>query len=94
MKGTIRTAVESANLSLYAKNKDILKAECIRTFPQVNFPASLLLNRKEMETLKAAGTSIVAALYRDGNTRARMYAEATCDLMYGFRGSEDEVDVL
>ena len=94
MKGTIRTAVESANLSLYAKNKDILKAECIRTFPHVNFPASLLLKREEIETLKVAGTSIIAALYRDGNTRARMYAEATFDLMYGFRGSEDEVDVL
>ena len=43
MKGTIRTAVESINLSLCADHPDVLMSECIRTFPTVTFPAALLL---------------------------------------------------
>ena len=50
IKGTIRTAVESVNLSLCADHSDVLMAECIRTFPTVTFPASLLLKREEVET--------------------------------------------
>ena len=34
-KGLIRTAVEGANLALYAYHPDVLMAECIRTFPSV-----------------------------------------------------------
>ena len=51
MRGTIRTSAETTNLSLHANNSDVLKGECIRTFPHVNFPASLLLKREEIETL-------------------------------------------
>ena len=76
MRGTIRTSAETTNLSLHANNSDVLKGECIRTFPHVNFPASLLLKREEIETLKVPGDSIIAALHRDGVTRTRMFAEA------------------
>ena len=40
MKGTIRTSLESINLSLCASHPDVLKSECIRTFPTVTFPAA------------------------------------------------------
>ena len=47
LKGTIRTAVEGMNLSLHWSDEaDILAAECIRTFPTVTFPATLLLKRE------------------------------------------------
>ena len=46
-EGIIRTAVKSVNLALHADHKDVLMAECIRTFPSVTFPASWLLRREE-----------------------------------------------
>ena len=55
LKGMIRTAVEGVNLSLHWNDPDILAAECIRTFPTVTFPASLLLRREEAETNKLSG---------------------------------------
>ena len=55
LKGTIRTAVEGVNLSLHWNESDILAAECIRTFPTVTFPATLLLKREEAETDKLKG---------------------------------------
>jgi hypothetical protein len=94
MKGTIRTAVESVNLSLYADHSDVLMAECIRTFPTATFPASLLLKREEVETLTVSGASIIAALHHGHGNKARMYIESAVDLMYGFRGSEHAVDLL
>ena len=94
MKGTIRTAVEGINLSLHASQPDVLMGECIRTFPTVTFPATLLLKREEIETLKVSGASIIAALHHGHGQQARMYVEAPFDLMYGFRGSEESVDVL
>ena len=94
MKGTIRTAVESINLSLCASHNDVLMSECIRTFPTVTFPAALLLKREEIETLKVSGASIIAALHHGHGQKARMYADAPLDLMYGFRGRDEEVDLL
>ena len=93
-KGIIRTAVESVNLALHADNKDVLMAECIRTFPTVTFPASLLLKREEVETKKIAGVSIIAALHHSRCQKGRAYVEAPFDLLYGFRGTESEVDLL
>ena len=61
-KGIIRTVVESVNLALHADDPDVTRAECIRTMPIVNFPASLLLKREEIETKKIAGASVIAAL--------------------------------
>ena len=93
-KGIIRTAVESINLSLHADHKDVTRAECIRTMPTVTFPASLLLKREEIETLKVSGASIIAAVHHGHGHKARMYVEAPFDLMYGFRGCDETVDVL
>ena len=51
LKGTVRTAVEGMNLSLHwSDESDVLAAECIRTFPTVTFPATMLLKREEAET--------------------------------------------
>ena len=94
MKGTIRTAVEGINLSLHMDHADVLMAECIRTFPTVTFPATLLLKREEIETLKVSGASIIAALHHGHGAKQRMYQEAPFDLMYGFRGSSQAVDLL
>ena len=94
MKGTIRTAVEGILLSLHADDKVVLMAECIRTFPTVTFPASLLLKREEIETLKVSGASVIAALHHGHGDKNRMYSEAPFDLMYGFRGSAENVDLL
>ena len=94
MKGTIRTAVESINLSLHANHHDVLMAECIRTFPTVTFPAALLLKREEIETLKVSGASVIAALHRAVGGKARVYRQAPFDLMYGFRGKSESVDLL
>ncbi len=41
-KGFFRTAVESLNLQLHGHREDVTMAECIRTFPTVTFPATLL----------------------------------------------------
>ena len=94
MKGTIRTALESINLSLHANHPDVLMGECIRTFPTVTCPATLLLKREEIETLYVSGASIIAALHHGHGQKARIYVEAPFDLMYGFRGSDEAVDVL
>jgi hypothetical protein len=93
-KGIIRAAVESVNLSLQANHKDVLMAECIRTFPTVTFPASLLLKREEVETKKVAGSSVIAALHHSRCQKGRAYVEAPLDLLYGFRGSSFDVDLL
>ena len=69
-------------------------AECIRTFPTVTFPATPLLKREEIETLKVSGASIIAALHHGHGHKSRMYIDAPFDLMYGFRGSIDTVDLL
>ena len=107
LKGTIRTAVEGVNLSLHWNEADILAAECIRTFPTVTFPATLLLKREEAETNKQAGVqkkelriadepgpSVIAALHHGRGDLNRMYKEPPFDLLYGYRGNEQSVDVL
>ena len=72
LKGIIRTAVEGTNLSLHADHPDVLMAECVRTFPTVTFPANLLLKREEIETLKAPGASVIAALHHGHGQNHRM----------------------
>ena len=82
-------------------------AECIRTFPTVTFPAMLLLKREETETGKASGVprkevgrdaeegpSVIAAVHHGRGDANRMYKEPPFDLMYGFRGGKDSVDLL
>ena len=54
--------MESLNLSVNAAHPDVLKAECMRTFSTVTFPAVLLPKREEIETLKVSGRSITAAV--------------------------------
>jgi len=93
-KGIIRTTVESLNLSEHADESDVLSAECVRTFPTVAFPASLLLKREEVETLKVPGASVIAAVYHTKGARPRLYTEAPFDLMYGFRGNSHVVDLF
>ena len=92
-KGIIRTAVESLNLSAHAANPDYLGAECMRTFATVTFPASLLL-KLEVETLKVAGRSIIAAVHSGKNDGRKSWLEPPFDLMYGFRGTRYVVDLL
>ena len=108
LKGTIRTAVEGVNLSLHWSDEaDILAAECIRTFPTVTFPATLLLKREEAETNKLrgmqkkevalgqeAGPSVITALHHGRGNTNRMYKDPPFDLLYGFRGGRDCVDLL
>ena len=87
-KGIVRTAVETTNLAVHSAEHDILSAECIRTFPSVSFPATLLLRREEVETEKVPGHSIITALASGGGKRRkRAYQEPPFDLMYGFRGT-------
>ena len=86
-QGIVRTAVETTNLAVHSDEKDVLRAECIRTFPSVTFPATLLLRREEVETGKVPGHSIIAAIAAGTSCgRPRAYQEAPFDLMYGFRG--------
>ena len=92
-KGIIRTAVEALNLSTHAAQKDVLSAECMRTFPSVTFPANLLLKREEVETGKVKGRPIIAAVYHGRGEGRKTYIEAPFDLMYGFRGNKDVVDL-
>ena len=107
LKGTIRTAVEGVNLSLHWNEADILAAECIRTFPTVTFPATLLLKREEAETNKQSGVqkkelriadepgpSVIAAVHHGRGDLNRMYKEPPFDLLYGYRGHVQSVDVL
>ena len=49
-KGIVRTAVETTNLAVHSDERDVLSAECIRTFPSVTFLATLLLRREEGDT--------------------------------------------
>jgi hypothetical protein len=93
-KGIIRTAVESLNLQLKGHCEDVTMAECIRTFPTVTFPATLLLKREEVETLKVTGASIIAALHHTKAAAPRAYVDAPFDLLYGFRGNAYCVDLL
>ena len=108
LKGTVRTAVEGMNLSLHWNDEsDVLAAECIRTFPTVTFPATLLLKREEAETNKLSGVqkkevsigndpgpSVIVALHHGWRDTNRIYKEPPFDLLYGFRGGEDVVDLL
>ena len=93
-KGIIRTSVESLNLSLHAAHTDVLSAECVRTFPTVTFPATLLLRREEVETLKVSGRSVISAVRHGRGEGTRTFTEAPFDLMYGFRGRLREVDLF
>ena len=85
--------MESLRLSKYAAHPDILMAECVRTFATVTFPASLLLKREEIETGKASGRSIIAAVYHAKGEGRKTFTEAPFDLLYGFRGAAHEVDL-
>ena len=67
-KGIVRTAVEATNLNVNTDENDVLRAECIRTFPTVTFPATLLLKREEIETGKVAAASVIAAVGVTGRT--------------------------
>ena len=93
-KGIIRTSVESLNLSIHANQKDVLSAECVRTFATVIFPASLLLKREEVETLKVPGHSVIAAVFHGKGEGKKTYTEAPFDLLYGFRGNKHQVDLF
>ena len=92
-KGIVRTAVETLNLATHASSADVLSAECMRTFPTVTFPANLLLKREEIETLKVPGRSIIAAVHHRKAGGRKTFLEAPFDLMYGFRGRDDVVDL-
>ena len=93
-KGMIRTAVEGVNLSEHAAAKDTLMAECLRTVADVTFQVQVLLKREEIETKKVSGLSVITPLHHRQGNRARAYAEAPFDLMYGFRGTGHEVDLF
>ena len=93
-KGILRTAVESLNLSVNAAHPDILKAECIRTFPTVAFPVALLLKREEVETLKVSGRSIIPAVYHGKGEGRKTFTDPPFDLLYGFRGKKHQVDLF
>jgi hypothetical protein len=69
-------------------------AECIRTFPTVTLPASLLLKREEIEKRKLAGASVIAAVHDSKYQRSRAYMEPPVDLLYGLRGRQENVDLL
>ena len=44
--------------------------------------------------MKVSGASVIAALHHGHGHKSRMYQEAPFDLMYGFRGLSDAVDLL
>jgi hypothetical protein len=93
-KGMIRTAVEATNLAEYADHSDTLMAECIRTFATVTFQAQLLLRREEVESGKTKGASVITPLHHSHGNRGRAYGDAPFDLLYGFRGNQDHVDLF
>ena len=93
-KSMVRTAVETLNLSLFGAQPDVLKAECIRTFPTVAFPASELLRREEVETQKTKGKSVIVAVHHSRGEGLRTWTTSPFDLMYGFRGCKRQVDLL
>ena len=47
-----------------------------------------------METLKVAGRSIIAAIHGHKTNAKYTYIEAPADLMYGFRGNDEGVDLM
>ena len=93
-KGIIRTSLEGLNLAAHADNPDPLRAECFRTFPTVAFPATQLLRREEIETGKRGGTALIVAVHHRKSGGRMSYSEAPFDLLYGFRGSKHNVDLL
>ena len=92
-KGIVRTALESVQLSLHSNHPDDFMAECIRNFPTVTFPASLLLKREEIETGKRSGASIISSVTHGSGKATYMFTGAPFDLLYGFRGALHEVDL-
>ena len=64
-KGLARTAVEGLNLSIHADDKDVMNAECYRTFPTCTFPAASLLKREEVECGRISGVSIITAVLQN-----------------------------
>ena len=82
------------NLSCHADDTDPLGAECVRTFPSTIFPASALLKREEIETGKCAGKSIIEAVHHGSAGGRKAYTEAPFDIMYGFRPTKYNVDLL
>ena len=93
-KSMVRTAVETLNLSLAADHQDVLKAECVRTFPTVTFPAASLLRREEVETGKVRGKRLIAGMHHSRGATIRSWTDAPFDLLYGFRGNKHGVDLL
>ena len=74
-------------MAVHSDEKDVLRAECIRTFPTVTFPASLLLRREEVEVGKSKGESVIVAVHAGGNSmRRRAFKEPPFDLIHGFQG--------
>ena len=48
-KSMVRAVVETLHLlSIFGTHPDVLKAECIRTFPTITFPVAELLRREEL----------------------------------------------
>ena len=86
--------METLSLSLAAGHPDILRAECLRTFPTVTFPAAASLRREEVETGKVRGRSIILGLHLSGGNGTRAWTDAPFDLLYGFRGTTHAVDLL
>ena len=94
-KGTLHTTVESTNLMVNLTKNDALSAECVRTFPTVQFPAMALLRREEVETGKVSGVQMIVAVHATGTARSRRsYLEAPFDLLYGFRSGDHNVQLL
>ena len=71
-RGIARTATDLVNLARYTDQKDLMKAECIRTFPTATFPASLLLRREEIESGKISGASIITPLHANIKKTSRV----------------------
>jgi len=93
-RSVVRTAVENLNLAIHGDKVDVMSAECIRTFPSVSFPAAELLRREEIETQKAKGASIIVAVHHARGEGLRTWTAAPFDLLYGFRGMQDNVDLM
>ena len=88
-QGIIRTGVETTNLMVNVDAHDVWKAECIRTFATVHFPASELLAREEVEAGNRKGKQLIKALQGRGIAgNRRAYVDAPFDIMYGFRSSD------
>lgn len=66
----------------------------MRTFSYVTFPASLILKREEIETGKVRGASIITAIYHARGEGRRTFRDPPFDILYGFRGSAYNVDLL